>query len=158
MDAEGFRQYYEYHFTVNRKVWEQSVAALTDEQFVQDLPYSIGSVRNQLVHMMSADDRWFCGLRGVDLSDHLAPGDFATRDVIRAYWSGVEARMRAYLAQLTGDELDRLFPGTTLKVWQVLLHVVNHSTDHRAQLLAMLAQFDVPTFPQDFVFYLLGRM
>jgi uncharacterized damage-inducible protein DinB len=40
-----------------------------------------------------------------------------------------------------------------LIVWQVLLHVVNHGTDHRAQLLRLLHDLGVKTTSQDFIFY-----
>jgi uncharacterized damage-inducible protein DinB len=40
-----------------------------------------------------------------------------------------------------------------LIVWQVLLHVVNHGTDHRAQLLRLLNDLGVNTVSQDYIFY-----
>ena len=40
-----------------------------------------------------------------------------------------------------------------LTLWQVLLHVVNHGTDHRAQLLRLLNDLGVQTEYQDYVFY-----
>jgi uncharacterized damage-inducible protein DinB len=36
----------------------------------------------------------------------------------------------------------------------VLLHVANHGTDHRAQLLRALHDFGAPTFDQDLILYL----
>ena len=40
-----------------------------------------------------------------------------------------------------------------LFVWQVLLHVVNHATDHRAQILRALNDLGVETAYQDYIFY-----
>jgi uncharacterized damage-inducible protein DinB len=51
MRADEIRHLYEYHFVLNRCVWDESVMALTDAQFVQKLDYSVGSIRNQTVHM-----------------------------------------------------------------------------------------------------------
>ena len=45
-----------------------------------------------------------------------------------------------------------------VSVWQVLFHVLNHGTDHRAQLLAMVAQFEAPTFDQDYALYVRGKL
>ena len=39
-----------------------------------------------------------------------------------------------------------------LRVWQVLVHVVNHGTDHRAQILRILHELGVKTQSQDFIF------
>lgn len=154
MNADAFRKLYDYHFTVNRRIWDKCVMQLTDAQFDQELPYSIGSIHNQIVHMMSVDQRWFSGLRGTALPDFLKPGDFPTREAVRAFWDKVEAEMRGYLEGLTDAQV--FAPMNDLVVWEVLTHVVNHATDHRAQVLAMLNSMGVKTFPQDFIFYLWG--
>lgn len=62
--------------------------------------------------------------------------------------------MREYLAGLTDEDLQADFEH--MKVWQVLLHVANHGTDHRAQLLSLLNQLGMVTFPQDFIFHVWG--
>ncbi len=158
MNADAFRQLYEYHFDKNRELWEQYVTQLSDEQFFRSANYSVGSVRDQVVHMMSADDYWFSGLRGLAMPEMLDPRHFEDRNLIRAYWDGVEQRMRAYLAKLRdGMLLERPMPDgedKELILWQVLLHVVNHGTDHRAQLLRLLNDLGVKTEPQDFIFYI----
>jgi uncharacterized damage-inducible protein DinB len=45
-----------------------------------------------------------------------------------------------------------------LIVWQVLLHVVNHGTDHRAQLLRLLNDLGVKTTSQDYIFYVYDHL
>src|SRR5690349_3937605 len=64
MRADDLRLVYGYHFALNQKLWDTSIVTLTDEQFFQPLPYSIGSIRNQMVHIMDIDQGWFKGLRG----------------------------------------------------------------------------------------------
>ncbi len=44
-------------------------------------------------------------------------------------------------------------PGLYGPAWQVLLHLGNHGTDHRAQVLRALQAFGAPTFDQDFILY-----
>jgi uncharacterized damage-inducible protein DinB len=66
--------------------------------------------------------------------------------------------MRDYLTQLRDDMLfDKPIKepeeDQVLIVWQVLLHVVNHGTDHRAQLLRQLNDLGVKTISQDYIFY-----
>ena len=41
--------------------------------------------------------------------------------------------------------------------WQVLLHVVNHGIDHRAQFLRVLNDLGVRTEYQDYIFYIYGH-
>ncbi len=77
-------------------------------------------------------------------------------------WDTVEGEMRAYLGALRDEMLhDQPFlesDGDEIWLWQILIHVVNHGTDHRAQLLALLHQVGAKTFPQDYAFFIEGRM
>ena len=56
MNAHAFRHFYDYHFSENRKLWDRYVTQLSHEQFTQAVDYSHGSVRDQIVHLISADD------------------------------------------------------------------------------------------------------
>jgi uncharacterized damage-inducible protein DinB len=158
MNADSFRHVYEYHFTINRKIWDTYIVPLTDEQFTQKVEYSVGSVRNQVVHMLNIDDRWFSGLRGVEVPGFLNPVHYAKRDKIRAKWDEVEHNMRAYLAGLRDDMLFTEPFEDSVQLWQVLFHVLNHGTDHRAQLLAVLNKLGAKTAPQDYFFFVQGML
>ncbi len=157
MNAEAFRHLYEYHFAENRKLW-QYVTQLSYEQFVHDVDYSLGSVRSQVVHLMSVEEAWFAELQGILPAepDQVADGD--DRERIRSYWDQVEQSLRAYLAKLE-DEMLFTRPiqepeeDRNLMVWQVLIHVVNHGTDHRAQILRLLHDSGIETTSQDYIFY-----
>jgi uncharacterized damage-inducible protein DinB len=153
--AENIRSLYEYHFTLNRRLWDTSILTLTEEQFTQKLDYSVGSIRNQMVHLLNVDERWFCGLRGVEVPGFLNPVHFPDRAQVRARWDMVEADMRGYLATLSDPRLAEMYQ-EPFRVWQVLLHVVNHGTDHRAQTLAMLHTLGARTFPQDYAYFVMG--
>jgi uncharacterized damage-inducible protein DinB len=162
MNANAFRHFYDYHFAENRKIWDDYVTRLSHEQFRQDVDYSHGSVRDQIVHLMSVDDAWFSGLRGVEIPEPLDPADFDDRRVIRAHWDNVEQHMRDYLAQLRDDMLSQCpfadEEDKDLILWQVLLHVANHGTDHRAQLLRILNDLGVDTTSQDYIFYVYDNL
>ena len=66
MNANAFRHFYDYHFAVNRKIWDTCIIPLSDEQFTRPADYSQGSIRDQLLHLISAEDVWFSKLRGVE--------------------------------------------------------------------------------------------
>jgi uncharacterized damage-inducible protein DinB len=157
MNADAFRHFYNYHFAENRHIWDDYVISLSQEQFTQEVSYSHGSVRNQIVHLVSVDDTWFSGLRDVELPETLNPADFEDRAILRAQWDKVEQNMRDYLANLRDDMLvEKPFPegeDEDLILWQILLHVANHGTDHRAQILRLLNDMGVKTTSQDYIFY-----
>ena len=157
MNADAFRHFYNYHFAENRIVW-QHVASLSFEQFTQPIDYSHGSVRDQIIHLIDAEQMWFSELRDVRPLELPSPSDVDDRQAIRAFWDAVEQDIRAYLTELR-DEMLFTKPikepdeDQILTVWQVLLHVANHATDHRAQLLRVLHDLGVETKSQDYIFY-----
>jgi len=159
MHADDIRILYGYHFAANRKLWETGIVPLTDAQFLQPLDYSIGSIRNQVVHLMDIEEGWFDGLR-TDMPERgpfKNPNDWPTREKIRADWDIVEAKIRDYVEALTDEECNLPFGAPDgMRKWQVMLHVLNHATDHRAQTLAMLHQMGAKTFAQDMVFHFWG--
>lgn len=157
MHPDYFRQLYAYHIGINRLLWDKSIMPLTDEQFTRKLDYSVGSIRNQMVHMFSVDNAWFGGLRGLERQPFANPAHYPKRDKIRARWDVIEGEMQGYLEDLTAEALMRPLYGD-LMVWEVLLHVANHGTDHRAQVLAMLHQLGAHTFAQDYVHWRDGRL
>ena len=156
MNINAFRHFYEYHFTENRTIWDSYVAQLSYEQFTKDVDYSHGSVRDQIFHLISVDDLWFSDLRRAEIPESLNPVDFSDYESIRRYWDEVEQKMRDYLAALRDDMLStKPLSGEDkdLQLWQVLLHVANHGTDHRAQILRLLNDLGIKTSSQDYVFF-----
>ncbi len=163
MNADAFRYVYEYHFCENRRMWESYIIPLSFEKFVQPVDYSHGSVRDQVIHLMDVDEIWFCELRGVQPLDPISPADQDNRENIRAHWVRVEQGMRDYLTGLQENMLfDRPIKepeeDKNLIVWQVLLHVINHGTDHRAQILRLLHDMGVKTSSQDLIFHIYDHL
>ncbi len=162
MITDAIRQLYEYHFAQNRSLWTSYIVGLPQDQFIQPSAYSIGSVRDQLVHLMSVDYTWFSSLRGLEIPDMLNPAHFDDRDMLRARWDTIEQEMRAYLATLHDELLfSKPFPegeDEALTVWHALMQVINHGTDHRAQILRLLHDLGVKTGPQDYIFYVYDHL
>lgn len=156
MNADAFRHVYQYHFQANRAIWDAHITALSQAQFTQPHPYSSGSICQQVTHLLFVDQIWFSDLRRVPMP----AADVRTltdREKIRAYWDQVEAEMWAYLETVQdamllqkpiaeGEDKD-------LYLWQILLQVINHGTDHRAQILRLLNDLGQQTGPQDYVFF-----
>ncbi|MEX2143962.1 MAG: DinB family protein [Anaerolineales bacterium] len=155
MKAKDMQHLYEYHFTRNREIWDQCVTTLTLEQFKQKNVYSVGSVRNQCVHILNVDERWFAGLRGDNVPGWAYTSRFKEFDMVRKKWDQVEAYMREYLVTLSDENLDAEFDDG-IKTWQVLYHVLNRGTDHRAQLLAALHGLGARSLAQDYFFFAAG--
>lgn len=161
MQPDEFRDLYDYNYWAHRQVWE-CLEQLSDEQITQDLEYSVGSLHDQCVHVMSVESWWFRFLR-TGVVEFLNPDDHKTRASVRETWDVVEREVRDYLAALTPQELRRevspdFWEGRlTVQVWQALVQVANHGTDHRAQMLAGIHRLGGPTVEQDYLSYLMAR-
>lgn len=153
--AAIFHDLFDYHYALYRRVWD-SIMQLSDEQFVQEIDYSHGSVRNQMVHVAVTDKRWLMGLQGNPdaRAFTLDPADYPTRQSARALWDSTAKEVTAYVTALEDEDLAQTPMGMGGPAWQVLAHLVNHGTDHRAQILRALHDLGAPTFDQDMVSHL----
>lgn len=152
-------QHIDYNYWAHRRIWDY-VMQLNDAQFMKPLDYSQGSIHNQIVHTIWAEDVWLSRILGRDNPVYTAT-DYPNRAAIRARWDDIEQAMRQTIATMDDDALSRVVTYANSKgqifeqtVLQILLHLVNHGTDHRAQTLAMMHTLGAETIDQDLIAYL----
>lgn len=158
MTPTYFQDIYRYNFWANRLVW-QCLDSLTDEQL--NAPDGArDSIRQDIIHVMGVEHWWLVYL-ATDKLDYLDEDDYPTRASLRAQWDKIEINVLAYLSTLTAQELEReVRPAhwkqgrKPISLWQALFQVANHSTDHRAQILARVRQLGGTTIEQDYLTYL----
>jgi hypothetical protein len=107
----------------------------------------------QVVHLAQTDRYWLHDIQARPVTG-LNPEDYPTRASFTGTWEDIEQELLAYVQSLTDDDLITVPDGLMETRWEALLHVVNHGTDHRSQILSMLHRLGVPTFEQDLGDYL----
>ncbi len=142
-----------YHVASNRRLWGHLMVHLTDEQFTQSLGYSHGSIRNQVVHLAATDRYWLHDIQSKPVTG-LDPQDYPTRESFNTTWEGIETALLEYVNSLADNDLDEVPNGLMENRWEALVHIVNHGTDHRAQIMSMLHRLGTPTYQQEFPDYL----
>ncbi len=149
----------DYNYAAHRRLWV-SIMALDDAQFTAAVPYSHGSIRDQVIHLCSVDASWLRGLREDPDARGFRydPASYPTRESARALFESTATEVIAYVATLDDGKLQVKGKGMPVAVWQVLLHIVNHGTDHRAQILRAVHDLGGPTFGQDLLYYFQGRL
>lgn len=160
MKIQELQRLFDYNYWAHRRVWD-CVLTLTDEQFTRPSDYSIGSVHQQIVHTMEVEALMFARANGASPSALPAASDYPTRDSIRARWDTIETGWRAYLPTLDDAQLEQPVQYVSLtgnqsrtnRRWELLMQCLNHSTDHRAQTLAIIHQVGGKTIAQDWIFY-----
>ena len=164
MDVQAIKTLFDYNYGAHDRVWD-CVMELTTEQFVEKSDYSWGSIRNHLVHVMSVDNRWLARVQKQTLPERLEPIDFPNQDVAREKWNEIRDCVLEYVSTLSPVDLEEIVivnlphRGGEYRNqrWEILVHMVNHGTDHRAQMLARLYELGAMTIEQDMILYLWDR-
>lgn len=165
MTPEAIRKIFDYTYWAFDRVWD-CICQLTDAQFTQELGYSSGSIRNLVIHMISSHHRWVNRLKGEEILPHLDFKDYSTQNAVKTKWDEAKIEFLSYvysldqakLAEPVRYEIASRGLVSNLQRWEVFLHLANHATDHRSQILAMLhQQFGIKTIEQDMIFFLWGE-
>jgi uncharacterized damage-inducible protein DinB len=159
MELELIKTFIAYHLDMTRRVWD-SINQITDEQFLADDAYSRGSIRNLMAHLANTDSNWLAGLKNIP-EEQDAPKkkyeDYPNRASVRAFWDSTAKDVEEYAVTLTEVALNEEPVDIQNPRWQVILHIINHGTDHRSTVLQRLHEFGAPTFDQDFIMWLWSR-
>lgn len=149
MNLEIIRALYGYNHWATEIVLD-AAEKLTPEQWLTDGGAGRGSIRDTLVHLIGGQKRWLAWWDGslsveesVRLQLNLA--DFPDLPAVRAAWATVDQATQAFVSQLTEADLPRIYSRTMpdggivrFPLWQMLLQVANHGTQHRSEIAAML--------------------
>jgi uncharacterized damage-inducible protein DinB len=160
MTVKDLETLYDYGYWANRKLFE-TIAQLTPEQFAQPISDNHGSIRNTMVHMLSAEWGWLgrCGgmaARGAPLN----PNDYPTLEILVEKWKAIEAALRAYLSSLKDEDLDRPVEYSfgegekyVMPVGELMHHAANHGAHHRGQVSLRLRLLGYNPAEFDILFY-----
>ena len=145
MTVADLERLYDYGYWANRKIFAV-LAELTSEQFTQDIAGSYGSVRNTMVHILSAEWGWLDRCGGHPRGPALKPEDYPTAESLTQAWTAVEAHVRAFLAFLTDADLERTIEFKmprgdqthVMRLGDLMQHGATHGVHHRGQVALLL--------------------
>jgi len=149
----------DYHISRNLMLWE-AIEQLGDASFGTDADYSLGNIRNHMVHLSFVDDAWLQGLHEKREKDFVWPDfsvlatQYPTIALAKAHHQRIADRLRASVAGWSDADLQVRPAGMNEQRWQVLMHLMTHGVDHRAQVLRVIHDCGGKTFPQDLIMYL----
>jgi uncharacterized damage-inducible protein DinB len=144
MRVSDLEHLYDYHYWANEKLFGV-VSQLTPEQFIQSVAGSYGSIRNTLVHILSAEWGWLDRCGGLERGERLRPEDYPTVESLREAWRRVERHLREFLSGLRDEDLTRDIefalgggPTHVMALGDLMLHAAVHATHHRGQVALLL--------------------
>lgn len=144
MTVKDLEVLYDYGYWANKKLF-QLISQLTPEQFAQPVAGSYGSIRNTLVHILSAEWGWLDRCGGPDRGARLNPDNYPTVESLIEAWNKVERYVRDFLSKLKDEDLagDVEFSiggpeKRTMQMGYLMQHAAIHGVHHRAQVAVLL--------------------
>ncbi|HEV2121486.1 MAG TPA: DinB family protein [Chloroflexota bacterium] len=138
----------------------QAAGALSPADFLRGLGGSFPSVQATLAHILSAEWIWLQRWLGNSPPGLPATWGLASYEALRVHWIRNEQAQLEFVAGLSDDALQpavsyRTTAGESFKapLWQLMRHVVNHSSYHRGQMATLLRQLGTAAPGTDLVLF-----
>ena len=151
---ELLKQLAAYNAWASRKITEL-ILTLPEEEQKQEVPSSFKSLFNTVLHMWDAESIWWQRMK---LQERiLVPGQNFSgnmKDIVTGLLQQ-SSQWEQWISNASELSLDHVFQYQNSKkeqfkqpVYQMLLHVFNHGTYHRGQLVNILRQLGKEKIPQ----------
>ena len=159
MTVNDLQRVYDYGYWANKKLF-QVLSQLTPEEFTRNVAGSYGSIRNTLVHVLSAEWGWLDRCGGHKRGPALKPDDYPDVESLVARWTAVEGHIRQFLANLTDEDLERTVEYNNPRgekrsgvLGSLLQHGAIHGVHHRGQVALLLRSLGRTPGNFDLLFY-----
>ncbi len=155
---ELFVQYAAYNLWAN-SLLATAIEALSEEQVHAESKSSFPGLYKTLLHLLDAESIWWQRVKLQERIDRPSDTFSGTIKELTSRLQQQDKQWQEWIATLTEHGLQHEFIYLDSKkerfkqpVFQMLLHLFNHSTYHRGQLVTMLRQLGVEKIPNtDFI-------
>ena len=136
---------YEYNEWANNLVLN-AASGLSEEQLRLERGASFGSMVENLRHIVQAQHGWLSFWTDTEWRrlPELAPG--GSMETLQTWFRESHAKLAQFVVSLGAEDVKRVLTDTDesgqpleMVQWQMMAHVVNHGTQHRAETGALLA-------------------
>ena len=160
MKLELIRTLYAYSAWANHRVLDVA-SKLTQEQFSAPGSTSLPSIHEILVHTLGAQRHWLYRFQKLTPPPFLEKADVSDVARLRAEWQAVDAQTQTFVDSLDDAALAEVIQyrnsaGDSFAdpLWQIMTHQVNHATQHRSEVAALLTNFGHSPGDLDMILYI----
>ena len=127
----------------------EALSQLPAEQYGRDMHSSHGGIHGTLAHIIGAEKGWLSRWQAKPETGTAAVSQMHSLAELRACWENLCDEMSQFLTTLDDRKLQETLSTTartgsyTSSYWQMIQHVVDHSSYHRGQIVTMLRQLGV---------------
>lgn len=161
MNAAELQNLYDYNYWANERLLAHATR-LSGRELGQAIGDGPATIFSTLVHVLSAE--WIWRMR---VAERVSPTVLLAADAVpdlealHRRWRQEEEAMRAFLATLDSERLDEVVAYETTSgtrqqnvLWQSLVHLVNHGTQHRSEIAVALTMLGHSPGDLDFILFL----
>lgn len=149
-----------YTIWANQKIFD-CINSLPEEQINREIASSFSSIRKTVIHMWDAESAWWQRLKLAEKLEMPSEGFTGNFSELAAKLNQQSVNWKDWVDNATEVQLQHVFAYQNSKreqfkqpVYEVLLHLCNHATYHRGQLVTLLRQLGIEKIPQtDFVIF-----
>jgi uncharacterized damage-inducible protein DinB len=161
MNKEDIAMLYQYNQWSTAKILG-AAADVSEAEFLAPANFPHGGLRSTLVHALFAEWIWRSRWEGSSPTQRIKPEEFPTFGSLRARWAEEENRLMGFVNNLTDHQLKAVLPYKTTQgtpqeriLWQMMAHLVNHSTQHKTEAATMLTWFGHSPSDIDMIYFLI---
>lgn len=146
MNKSYFSELADYNIWAN-EIIQNWLKAITIAQWSAPIVSSFGNIEATALHIAAAETIWLERLLQVKSPVWLSYQTNPNRDETVRIWTGASLNLKTYVHDMDESHLQTMLnfkrrngEENSMKIYQILAHVFNHSTYHRGQILTMLRQ------------------
>jgi len=154
---------YRYNSWANARILN-ATSNVSPEQFLNPGAFCFGDLRGTLVHILFAEWIWRRRWEGHAPTEWLKPEDIPSFDKLHTYWQAEEDLLMAFVKNVSDENLGSVIRYKQMSgesrentLWHLMVHLVNHGTQHRSEAAAMLTEFGHSPGDIDLVIFLRER-
>jgi len=160
MNKQDILLLYKYNQWANALILN-AASKITTDQYLAPGSFPHGGLRGTLVHALFAEWIWRMRWAGSSPTFRLKAEDFPAFDSLRTRWAEEEKQLMDFVDLLTDEKLNSHFHYTSTDgkphkrvLWQAMVHLVNHGTQHRSEAAAILTDLGHSPGDIDLIYFL----
>lgn len=158
-----FEHYAKYNLWANQRMID-TILPLPEEMVKRKVLSSFSSLQLTLLHLMQTDSIWWQRLKLAETVQTSGDANSSVQEISAALITQ-NKQWKEWIEKSTPAALEHEFIYRNSKkeqfkqpVYQMLLHLFNHGTYHRGQLVTIMRQLDITTIPStDFITFSRGK-
>jgi uncharacterized damage-inducible protein DinB len=163
VSLEVLQQHIDYNIWASRRLLH-AVSGLSAEELSHDFGTADKTILGTLAHLYVAEKNWLARMQEGTAAIQNRTTEDNQLQTLLPKWTEEQNNWKIWVSQLPPEAPNQVMEYLDLQgrqwaqpLWQILLHVVNHSTHHRGQISGFIRALGKTPPPLDFIAFVRER-